>query len=148
MKEIRWTAPEFHYHEKGPSWYWLSVIIAIVVAGLAIFLNNFLFAIFVVMAEVMMLFWARQRPRELEFYLDERGLVINGRKFYPYEAFMGFASYGHEVIFQKKGRLASYVKVMAYPSDASRIKIFLSGRLPEIEYEESLFDHIFKLLRF
>ncbi len=148
LKEVRWRAPEFEYRTKGVSWYWLTAIIAILVVAVALWFGNFLFALFVVIAELVVIFWARQLPRELEFKLDEKGLAMEDKKFYPYEDFSGFAVRDSEVIFKQKRRLTPYLKILASESDIGRIKSFLSNHLAEIEYEESLIDHLARILRF
>ncbi|MDP3892652.1 hypothetical protein, partial [Nocardioides sp.] len=66
---IEWRAPEFYYREKGVSWYWLSIIAAIVILSVSVWQKNFLFAVFVVIAEILMLVWAGRKPREISFSL-------------------------------------------------------------------------------
>ena len=148
LKEIKWSAPEFEHREKGVSWYWLTAIAAITIIGIALWAGNFLFAFFVMIAETLIIFWAHQKPAEIEFKLDENGLTISDKKSYPYETLAGFAVRGNEVIFRQKRRLTAYLKIIAGPADIGRIKSFLSDRLPEIEYEESLIEHLARILRF
>jgi hypothetical protein len=148
LKEIRWTAPEFEYYEKGPSWYWLAIIATILLIALALWQRNFLFAVFVAIAALVILNLARKQPREIEFKLDQNGLVIDEKKVYPYETLKGFTISGNEIIFQRKSRFSPYFKIFVLEKDKDRVKHFLSQRLPEIEYEESLTDHISRLLRF
>ena len=47
---IVWQIPEYEYRSKDVSWYWISLIAAIVLFAFAIWQKNFLFAIFVVIA--------------------------------------------------------------------------------------------------
>ena len=77
---IEWKAPEFEYREKDVSWYWLSIIAAVVILGAAVWQKNFLFAVFVVIAEILMLVWAGRKPREITFSLNEKGLTMSGNK--------------------------------------------------------------------
>lgn len=148
LKEVRWRAPEFQYHEKGVAWYWLTIIIAFILVVISLVMKNFLFAVFLLIAETMIIFWGRQKPRGLEFRLDERGLAIGEKKFYPYGDLSGFASANGEVIFRHKGRFNLYTKTIVSPADAGRIESFLNGKLPVFEYRESLMDHIERILRF
>jgi hypothetical protein len=147
-KEIRWKAPEFEYYHKDVSWYWLTIILSLLVVALAIWQRNFLFAVFAVIAEVLIIFWGRRRPQKIEFQLNDKGLAIGDKTFYPYGGFLGFAFGENEVIFQKKNRFSPYLKVSVEESKSGEIKKLLSRYLPEIEYEESLVDHIAKILRF
>lgn len=148
MKEIKWRAPEFHYYHKGPGWYWISVMAAIVLIGFALWQKNFLFAVFIVIAELVILNWAQRRPADTDFSLDDKGLVIGGRKVYSYDALAGFAVKDQELILKKKSKLNPYFKILISEYDAGRIKDFLAQHLPEIEYEESLIEHLARLLKF
>ncbi len=78
--KIEWQAPEFEYREKDISWYWLSIIVAVLILSVSVWQKNFLFAAFVVMAEMLILVWAGRKPREISFSLDEKGLTISGNK--------------------------------------------------------------------
>ena len=99
------------------------------------------------MAEAMILYWGRKKPRELRFRLEEKG-VHAGRSFYFFSELESFAIHSNEIVFKKKSRLSDYLKIYAYETELDRAKEFLSTRLPEFEYEESLMDHIAKLLGF
>lgn len=147
-KEIKWTAPEYAYFHKDVSWYWLTVIISVLIVAFALWQRNFLFAVFVVMAEALLLFWGRRNPKNLEFKLNDKTLAIGNQTFYPYESFAGFAVRENEIVFKSKNRLSPYMKISAEESKLGEIKKLLSRHLPEIEYEESLTDHIVKMLRF
>lgn len=148
IKEIRWRSPEFRYYKKGLAWYWLTVIAALVLLIAAVWFSNFLFAFFVIIAELLIIFWGQKKPSEIEFKLDDRGLAVGDKKFYPYEALSGFAVVDEEVIFQQKHRLSTYIKALAEPADLGRINSFLTNRLPEFEYRGSLLEHIAKIIRF
>ena len=154
-KEINWEAPEFEYISKGVGWYWLTIIAAILLVGLALWQGNFLFAIFVVIAVFLVLTWGSHYPRTVEFKVDDNGLAIGEQKFYPYEDLKGFAvKSGHmdselaEIVFIKKNRLSPQTKIFIDNSRLKEVKNFLGQHLPELEYEESLIEHIARLLRF
>ena len=69
--EIQWHAPEFEYRAKTMSWYWLSILLAVVILALAVWQKNFLFGIFVIVAEILILVWANREPRTLRAYFEE-----------------------------------------------------------------------------
>lgn len=152
-KEITWQAPEFQYRYKNIFWYGASVALAAILIVLALWQNNLLFAIFVIIAEVMILFWAKETPRLLNFRLDNKGITIDKIKFYPYEDLKGFHVAQREdqsgaLVLKTKNRLQSYVKILANADDIPKIKEFLKNYLKEIEYEESLVSHISDLIGF
>ena len=154
-KEIKWSAPEFEYIQKGIGWYWLTIIVAIVLSAFALWQENVLFAVFVVIAAVLVLTWGKSYPKTIEFTINENGLAIGEQKNYSYGELKGFVvRQGYvdselvEIVFQKKSRLSPYIKILASDQDAEVIKEFLIQYLPEVKYEESLIEHIAKILRF
>ena len=156
MSGIKWMAPEFRHYQKDIGWYGLSLLLAIVIFAIALWQKNLLFGIFIIIAEVMILTWSRRLPKDMAFKLDEKGLEIDGNKFYPYENFGEFAIRSldqqkdrlTEIILRKKSRFSPDLRVLVSTSEAEKIKDYLRKFLPEFEYEESLIDHLSKLLRF
>jgi len=154
--EIKWIAPEFEYFAKDISWYWLVIIVGIIVIAIALWNKNFLFAIFVIIATLLILSWGKQKPREVEFTLDEHGLDIEKKKFYPYSGFAGFAvrppltkdEESTDLVFKFKARFRPYFKIQIKTKDTEKFKKYTNQYLPEIEYEESIADHIAKILKF
>src|SRR3989344_6320247 len=155
-KEFEWSAPEFEYHPKTISWYWLLAIAGIVIITIALLQKNFLFAIFVLIALVLVWKMGHQHPRYLDFHLDENGLTIDSGRVQPYEGMDGFAvqkiDYDEnglsEIILRRKHRLGTYLRVLIPSRHVGEVKLFLNKYLPEIEYEETLTDHISRLLKF
>ena len=78
LEPIEWEAPEFEYHEKDPLWYWGSMIIAVIILGIAIWQKNFLFATFIVVAEILLMTIGGKQPRLIRFRIDDRGFEIIG----------------------------------------------------------------------
>src|SRR3990167_3564751 len=91
QREMAWVAPEFEYRRKNVSWYWISIIIAVICIGFAAWQKNFLFGIFVLVAEILILAWGNQKPAMFSFRLTEKGLYIGDRKFFPYTEIESFS---------------------------------------------------------
>lgn len=154
-KEIKWIAPEFEYFKKDITWSWLVIIVGFIVAAVALWQRNFLFFVFVIIATLLILFWGKQTPRDIEFTLDEHGLDIEKKKFYPFYDFEGFAvkppirdEKFTDLILKFRRRLKPYLKIRIESKNIDKYKKFINQYLPEIEYEESLTDHLAKILRF
>lgn len=151
-KEIVWIAPEFEYRPKDVGWYWMSIIIAAIFILVAIWQKNFLFAIFIIVAEAMMLYWARQLPPHIEFKLDNKGLLLGKNKFHSYEEMSGFSivekNKNWELIIKTKERIQPFLKISIYEKDSVNIKKLLKERLEEMEFSESIIDHISKIIGF
>ena len=155
-KQITWSAPEFHYYEKGPMLYWALFGISSLLAILALFQQNFFFAVFIVIAAVLSGIWGARTPRTLHFALTERGLDIQERKLYPYDVFVGFSIVSpipqsdslSEIVFLGKGITGFKMRVIADKNVIPEIREELLKKIPELEYEESVAEHIGRILRF
>src|SRR3989344_6396423 len=138
-KEIKWSAPEFHYYEKDIIWYWLVLIVPLILVVIALWQKNFLFAVFLIVAALLTITWARRLPKTTDFTLSEKGLDIGGKKFYPYEGLVGFAIVSgdqdtgfDELIVKTKGQLNTLIKIIIISAQGGAIKNLLSRFIPEI----------------
>ncbi len=154
---ISWQAPEFEHREKGPAWYWLSMLVAIGVMALALWQKNFLFAVFVVIAEVLLVIWGDRKPIFIEMKLSREGLQIGEDKIYNYQDMESFAlDQKHEsewvgMVLKFKQIIRPKIKIMLPRVDLKRIVANLSSLAPgvkEVELEESLTDTVEKIIRF
>ncbi|MBU6142141.1 hypothetical protein KGO95_03455 [Patescibacteria group bacterium] len=151
-EKIVWHAPEFEYIHKDLEWYWTTLIASAVLFLIAIWQQDLLFAIFIVIAEALFIHWAREYPRTLKFMIDDRGIEIGHIKSYTYVHLSGFHILTHsdhgELILRTKTRLHPYTRIIVVKEDIPDIKAFLRRHLPEIEYEESLSDHFGRMIGF
>ena len=154
MGEISWQAPEFEYREKTVSWYWFSIILAVLVLAVAIWQKNFLFAVFVILAEILILVWANREPTTIEYRLNEKGLDIGKNKSYTYgeiESF-GMREYSgeewSELVFTFKKSLRPPLKASLPTHLLPQVKKALEAILRETEIKESAFDALERFLRF
>jgi hypothetical protein len=158
MKEIRWTAPAFEYHDKG--FFWESGVIlvaAILIIVSLLFQRNFLFAVFIAIAAGTMIFWGRQKPENLEFLIDEDGIAIGPETRYRYDELAEFSISPYEVtkdnsfieiVFHKKSAFSTHLRVPAHKKNTEIIRIHLENYLPEFEHEHSLVDHFSRFFKF
>jgi hypothetical protein len=152
--EVKWTAPEFEFREKTVSWYWLTIIIAIVMLGVAVWQKNFLFGFFIVVAEILVLAWANRKPRNVEFILNERGLSVSGQKFHEYAELQNFSASTNpdeewpSLSFQFKRNLKTNLKIKVPKGRAAEIQKILRTILPQVEYQKSLLDALEEFLGF
>lgn len=157
--EIRWSAPEFPYYEKGRGWQVGVIVVAALVTVIALIQRNFLFAVFAVAGGFLVAFWGRRKPETLEFQLSDKGLDIRGKKFYPVETLTGFAIVERpvaegepaeppELVIRTKSVVNPYLKMEIAKERTEEFRALLTAHLPEIEYQEGLADWIAKVLRF
>lgn len=152
--EIKWQAPEFEYRPKSVSWYWISIIVAVIVLGVAVWQKNFLFGFFIVAAEILIITWANREPRLVGFTLSESGLSIGGQKFYAYAEMESFSSddeSGDEwpnLFLQFHKRLKPAIKIKTPKNRLAEIKKALASVLPQVRHEHSLLDTLEEFIGF
>lgn len=154
MDPLTWTAPEFHYYERTSSWYIASIIIALAIMVFALIQRNFLFAIFIVIAELLVLFWAKQEPQVVEYAIDDRGVLLSQDTLRSFTEIQGFAIVTDhpdapyaELVLRMKRKIATDVKLLIPQEGIGAIKEALKEHLEEIEYEETFAEHLMKILR-
>lgn len=149
---IHWRAPEFIYHKKDISWYWLVVIIAVVVFAISLWQKNFLFAVFTVIAAGTLLAWGMREPRQLMFELTEEGLHI-GKEFYQRDTFSHFHLIKNQgewdkLILQTKSKISPYFVLPVPREKFDSIKKYCLNFWTETEIEESFIDQLGDFFRF
>ena len=144
-REIKWSAQEFDRRPKGVSWYWLSMIVAVVILGIAVWQKNFLFGFFVVVAEILVLIWGNREPGVVGFALDAGGLAVGNKK-HIYSEFENFSAENDQekewlnLFLNFKSRIKPALKVKIPKARAGEIKRALASELQEIEHQPSLLD--------
>ena len=136
---IKWKSPEYHYYEKSWVWYVTAMAIVAFLLIVTIWQENFLFAVFVIVAGVMVIVWGRRRPKLIRCELDEKRLMIVDKE-YELKDFAGFYLEKKLLVFKTKGRFGSFVKVGVSEDVFDKINKELQKKMPEVEYEESLTD--------
>ena len=150
---MKWKAPEFHFIERGSVWYTASIVVAILIVIFAALNGNFLFAFFVVIAEVLLLYWSRQEPGLIEYEFDKDGLSV-GELFYPMKNLSSFSFVlDHpddpyfELVFEPARATANYIKLLVPVDIVDDLYDVIDEHLEEFEYEEGAFEHIAKIIR-
>lgn len=153
-KEIIWNAPEFEHREKTLSWYWLTIIGAALLVGLAVWQKNVLFGVFVVIAEILVLVWAGREPRAIPFRINEKQFFIGPTTVYTLDQFQAFSldSASEEelvdLVLHFKSKVRPLLKIKLPKATTSSVHEFLAARLEERAFEASLLDAVEKLLKF
>ncbi len=153
---VKWSAPEFDYSPKGNAWYFSSMAITLLLLAFAVWQKNFLFAFFIVVAEILMLFWGGKKPATVEFKLDEKGLTVAGTKFYSYADLKNFGVSDippldekfTEIVIYLKPRLRPSVNILLPAGKSAEIEGALEKKVPKVEIELTILDALEKFLRF
>ncbi|MFH1246479.1 MAG: hypothetical protein V1489_01735 [Candidatus Liptonbacteria bacterium] len=151
---ISWSAPEFEYHAKGVYWYWTSIAVAVIVIAISVWQKNFLFGLFVVIAEILILVWGEREPQDTDFVLNEKGLEIKGYKFYPTREIGSFSSFEDwsdlwsTIILDPKGHFQPAVRIHVPRVRFPEIERGFRAIAPLVHKDISLVDALEKFLGF
>jgi len=153
--DISWHAPEFEYRPKGAHWYWTTIIVAVLALGLAVWQKNFLFAVFIVTAEILVLVWSGRAPDEVRFRVTNRSITIRERDSHLFVDMEQFsveeAPEGAEwttIVLRprRKFRLPLFVTI---PTDlVEDVRSVFQETLPEVPWELSLVDSLERFVQF
>ena len=151
---LQWRAPEFEERLKDVSWYWASIIAAVLILGFALWQRNFLFAVFILIAELLMLVWGNRVPQMIDFSLDAATLTVGGKNRYALGDMEHFsvmestsAEWAMLTLHPKRGvRLP--VAIHAPKDRVPEIEKRLAAKMPKVEHEESFLDTLEKFLGF
>jgi hypothetical protein len=151
-RSFAWEAPEYQYYHKDAGWYWLSILIATIIVLISLWERNFLFAFFVIVAELMIISWGSKYPRTVRFEINEKGVVVDGKTTYRFSDIDRFSINEEgelsELILYFKTRLSTALQIHFQTENIRRIRGLLREKISEIHHDESLTDSLAKLIRF
>ncbi len=152
--EASWEAPEFELREKGVGWYWATIIIAVLMLGAAVWQRNFLFAVLVVIGEILILVWSGKEPPMVSFRITEKGLFIGAKTHHTFADLRSFSVEPDEhlhwpviaFVLHRKFRPPIHIRVPQ--NRLAEIRGLLAPGIQETPWEESLIDTLEKFFRF
>lgn len=95
MEEIdinttEWRAPEYTHKKKSADFFWTIGLVAIVACIIAIWLHNYLFAIFIFISGGCLILFTLREPQEMAFSIGNEGISM-GKDKYAWAKIKGFA---------------------------------------------------------
>ena len=143
-KEIIWKAAEYEHQEKKLGWFVLIGAVALTLVVVALLGRNFFFAIFMVLATIMLFASGKRHPPILEFRVNDEGVWI-GKMFFEYNRFEEFSLRDRpgrldEIVLKKKTVVNPHLHIPIDSALAVEVKRMLKEKLPEVEHRESLVD--------
>lgn len=151
-KEIKWSAPEFVSRSKTGGWYWLSIFIAVTLLAVAVWQRNFLFGFFILVAEVLVLVWGNETPRQVQFEINAKGIRVDDKQFYTWNDLQAFSVDEDDklsaVFLDFKQRFKPSLRIYIPAEHLTEVKAALQAKVRETEYEPNLIDALENLFRF
>ncbi|MFA6272351.1 MAG: hypothetical protein WC693_04600 [Patescibacteria group bacterium] len=80
---LQWKFPEYEEHERGIAWYIIAGLVSAAFLTYAILVANYLFALIVVIVDMIILIQINRKPDRIDFKITDEGLII-GSSFTPY----------------------------------------------------------------
>lgn len=150
---VSWRAAEYDFVPKNNAWHAGVGIATLVLVGIALWQQNFFFAIFLLIAGSMVVVLGNKRPDTFDFTLDEDGCHIGAATVYSFDQLEDFSIYPRphrldEFIVRRKSALNRVVHIPVDTDTAQRVRLFLEDKLPEVEHEPSLLESITDILGF
>ncbi len=128
------------------------MLFTLLLVALALWQKNILFAVFIVIAEVVVLMLGHTGPGTRLYAFTDEGLTIDNQLLRRFVEVNGFAFFDLgdryvELILHPSKKLQTYAKVLVPRERVEDVKQFLSTRLHPFDYTPALADTMAKWLR-
>lgn len=151
MDSFSWSTPEYIGKERTPDWFWGVGLGALLAAALSIYFNNYLFAVFIVIATASLFLFTVRTPEHITYVINENGLQINDL-LYPFSSLQSFWVEERmrvpKILFTSKKFFLPHIVVIIDEYNPDDIRKFLAERLPQVEQHEPLLQLIAERLGF
>ncbi len=149
---IQWEAYEFEKYEKGPGWFIVLGIFALIIFTIVLLMKNFIFAILIILALFTIFIYALKEPRLVTFKISGKGITID-TKIYSYEELKSFWIFYEppqikELSLKSKKLLMPLIKIPLEEQSPTLIRGALIKFIPEQKQEQSLIDIVARNIRF
>jgi hypothetical protein len=89
LETISWSSPEYYHKERSNDWFWTVGIIAIIGSVAAVWFNNYIFAIFIIISGASLIMFTIRPPHDTNFIIETDGLTM-GRDLYEWKKIKSF----------------------------------------------------------
>ncbi len=149
-----WETPSFEKTERPPSWYMILGVLSLFLLAYAIWTENFLFAFFILLADITLIIGHNQTPHTVLVQVGEHGVVWDG-KLYLYPDLEHFAiiydpPYAKTLYLQQKTGLQPRIRIHLQDQDPIPLREHLRQYLRENldlrnEYSSDIFARLLRL---
>lgn len=148
-----WQAPEYEFIIKDILWYWMSLAAGLVLVFIAAWQKNFLFIVFIVLAEVLIFSWAEKVPKIWKFHITGKGIQVGESRIYFFKDIISFDIHEYsdefgEMIFKMRGKFHPYLKIFIHAEDREEIEKIISRFLRREEIPVSLAEVTGRIIGF
>ncbi len=156
-QKLVWSALEYEDKERSQDWFWALGIIVVTGSIASIIFENYFFAALLILAGVLLGFFAIKKPGLVTYELNSKGLKIRDR-LYPYE---NIKSFWVQVDLSLEKKLKpilfihserAFMPILSIPINETVAEdihsIMFSQNIPEVEMKEHPSEKIMEVLGF
>ncbi|MBK5215449.1 MAG: hypothetical protein JJE53_01415 [Candidatus Pacebacteria bacterium] len=142
INKIEWSAPEYSHKERGNDWFWALGLVTIISCGVAIWLKNNMFAIFLLLSGGSLILFTLRHPKDISYIIETKGITM-GKDLYEWKNIKSFniKSKEDEPLAKLLIETSKYilpVYTIPFPQELqAQIKEDLLKILPRSEIDES-----------
>jgi len=148
---FKWNVLEYKDKKRSVDWYWAVGIITIAIVAIAIFLQNFLFAVLILISITTLMIFVIRNPKVIECTVNERGVVLD-KYLHPYSGLESFwishSESDPKLILKSKRQILPLTVIDIEEVDPSELRVFILNFLTEKELQEPLPHKIMDFLGF
>lgn len=89
LDRIDWSAPEYSHKERSNDWFWTLGLVTIVSCGIAIWLKNYVFSIFLLISGGCLILFTFRQPPDVAYTIETKGLSM-GKDLHPWKSIKSF----------------------------------------------------------
>ncbi len=139
IQPMHWTAPSHTHQTKSKDWMWGVGLAAFLGAGIAIYLQNYVFGIFILMGGAVMIMMYASPAVEIPFEINNDGIKV-GTTMHYYKSLNGFTvkNAPKEILMiETKSYFLPVITIPIPEHSANSIRVTLSNVLTELDLQES-----------
>jgi len=146
----QWQAPQFLSFKKDKKWYLLAGFLALVIIGVALYLQQWLFAVVILAATFVIFSFAREQAPNKKIAISDTGVSLNG-KFFSYNQLKSFWIVERpqiKILYLETTKRFALPLAIHLWGNVARIRALLTRHLPEQVRGEELPDLINRIIKF
>lgn len=147
-----WEFPEYNVYDRSPNWFFTAIGVGAFLVFYAVFTQNFLFAMIIILSALILFFQIYRSPRSVVFGVLPHGLAV-GDSFYKYQDINKFwiiyePPHVKKLYLDFKSNLKPHLVIPLENQDPLRVRKVLKRFLQEdLEVKESFTDYLSRIFK-
>lgn len=142
---IEWSSPEQERHDHDSRWFMVLGSVALVLALIGLYIHNYFFSVFVILAFAVLVAYERKTPSEVHVLISSEGVRVE-KKVYKFSELKSFWLFPYsdipELSLETQHTLSPFLRIPMRNVDPERVRVSLLNFLPEKEHQEFVSDKI------